>query len=30
MLAFAYGAVGIADSWQGAGVLHGLKLMAVA
>jgi len=30
MLAFAYGAAGIADLWWGAGLLHGLKLMAVA
>jgi len=30
MLAFACGAAGIADSWLGAGLLHGLKLMAVA
>jgi chromate transporter len=30
MLAFAFGAAGIADVWWGAGLLHGLKLMAVA
>jgi chromate transporter len=30
MLAFAYGAAGIADLWWGVGLLHGLKLMAVA
>ena len=30
MLAFAYGAAGIADLWWGAGLLHGLKLVAVA
>jgi chromate transporter len=30
MLAFAYGAAGIGDLWWGAGLLHGLKLMAVA
>ena len=30
MLAFAFGAGGIADLWWGAGLLHGLKLMAVA
>ena len=30
MLAFAYGASGIAGVWWGAGLLHGLKLMAVA
>jgi chromate transporter len=30
MLAFAYGAAGITDIWWGAGLLHGLKLMAVA
>ena len=30
MLAFAYGAAEIADLWWGAGLLHGLKLMAVA
>ena len=30
MLAFADGAAGLADLWWGAGLLHGLKLMAVA
>ena len=30
MLAFAYGAAGIAGLWWGAGLLHGLKLVAVA
>ena len=30
MLAFAYGAAGVAGLWWGAGLLHGLKLMAVA
>jgi chromate transporter len=30
MFAFAYGAAGIADLWWGAGLLYGLKLMAVA
>jgi chromate transporter len=30
MLAFAYGAAGIADLWWGAGLLHGLKLVAAA
>jgi chromate transporter len=30
MLAFAYGAGGIADLWWGVGLLHGLKLVAVA
>jgi chromate transporter len=30
MLVFAYGAAGIADLWWGAGLLHGLKLVAVA
>ncbi len=30
MLLFAYGAGGLAGSWWGAGLLHGLKLVAVA
>jgi chromate transporter len=30
MLLFAYGAASLADSWQGVGLLHGLKLVAVA
>jgi chromate transporter len=30
MLAFAYGAAGAAGLWWGAGLLHGLKLMAAA
>ena len=30
MLLFAYGAENLADSWWGAGLLHGLKLVAVA
>ena len=30
MLAFAYGAAGIENLWWGAGLMHGLKLMAVA
>ncbi len=30
MLLFAYGAASLADSWSGVGLLHGLKLVAVA
>ncbi len=30
MLLFAYGAASLANSWQGVGLLHGLKLVAVA
>jgi chromate transporter len=30
MLLFAYGAASLAESWQGVGLLHGLKLVAVA
>ena len=30
MLLFAYGAGSLADSWWGVGLLHGLKLVAVA
>ncbi len=30
MVLFAYGAGGITDAWWGAGLLHGLKLVAVA
>jgi chromate transporter len=30
MFAFAYGAQGLAGSWRGVGLLHGLKLVAVA